>query len=172
MCEFPEYDVNEIVPNLWLGNLKSAYSKSFLDNYKIKNILTLYEDFDYTKKINGINYLIIPIRDRDLDNIKLNELFDLTNQFIYQALKRKEGILVHCKKGHHRSGATVAAFLIKCYKFKYEDAIKYINSLRPCALRRDKHMSNELFKYIYPNCNNFICNNNGNYYKCHCKNVI
>lgn len=168
MCEYPEYDVNEIIPGLWLGNLKSAYSKSFLDKYKITNILTLYEEFDYTKKYSNINYMIIPIRDRDLDSIKLNELFDITGQFIYQALKKKENILVHCKKGHHRSGATVAAFLIKYCKFEYEKAIKYINSLRPCALRRDKYMSKELFSYVHPHCKNYNCNSNNGYYKCLC----
>jgi len=46
MCEFPEHDVNEIVPNLWLGNLASAYDRGFLNNYKIKHILTIYEAFD------------------------------------------------------------------------------------------------------------------------------
>lgn len=160
MCEFPEYDVNEIVHGLWLGNLKSAYDKGFLYNYKIKHILTLYEDFDYTKKYKGINYLIIPIRDKDMcNNVDTNiKLFEQTSEFIYNALKNKENILVHCKKGHHRSGAAVAAFLIKYYKFEYENAIKYINKIRPCALRRDKCMSNDLFKYYLQIKNIKNCN--------------
>ncbi|ARF09468.1 dual specificity phosphatase [Indivirus ILV1] len=147
MCEFPEYDVNEIISGLWLGNIKSAYDRGFLYNYKIKHILTLYEEFDNSKKYNGINYFIIRIRDKDMCNGNTLDMFEQTNQFILQALKRKENILVHCKKGHHRSGAAVAAFLIKHCKYDYENAIQYINKLRPCALRRDKCMSNDLFKY-------------------------
>ena len=160
MCEFPEYDVNEIVHGLWLGNLKSAYDRGFLYNYKIKHILTLYEDFDNTKKYKDINYMIIPIRDINTCNTGTDtiNLFNQTNQFILNALKNKENVLVHCKKGHHRSGAVVAAFLIKHYNYDYDDAIKYINKLRPCALRRDKCMSNALFTYYLQikgitNCN-------------------
>ena len=115
MCEFPEHDVNEIVPNLWLGNLASAYDRGFLNNYKIKHILTIYEAFDNKYKYKDINYMNIPIRDKHMCGQNMTEFFDTTSAFIYQALKKKEGILVHCKKGHHRSAAAVAAFLIKYY---------------------------------------------------------
>ena len=89
----------------------------------------------------------IPIRDKHMCGQNMTEFFDTTSAFIYQALKKKEGILVHCKKGHHRSAAAVAAFLIKYYGLQYEVATKYINKLRPCALRRDKCISNGLFNY-------------------------
>ena len=128
MCEFPEYDVNEIVPNLWLGNLASAYDRGFLHNYKIKHILTIYEAFDNKYKYKDINYLVFPIRDKDMCGNNMNDFFDKTSNFIYQALQKKEGVLVHCKKGHHRSAAATAAFLIKYYKFEYDDAVKYINN--------------------------------------------
>lgn len=177
MCEFPEYDVNEIIPGLWLGNLKAAYDRGFLYNYKIKHILTLYEEFDYTKKYKDINYLIVQIRDKDMCNGNTINLFDQTNQFILKALKKKENILIHCKKGHHRSGATTAAFLIKHCKYDYDEAIKYINKLRPCALRRDKCMSNDLFKYYLAikgidNCNikcqKYDRDNGMSRYGCYC----
>ena len=186
MCEFPEYDVNEIVPGLWLGNIKSAYDKTFLNNYSIKHILTLYEAFDNNYKYSNINYLTIPIRDKQMcnGNVNMNEFFDKMSEFIYKALKNKESVLVHCKKGHHRSAAVVAAFLIKYYKFDYLTATKYINKLRPCALRRDKCMSHDLFKYNLHLKNIKGCNmhcqkydrshepnsmKGMNRYSCHCK---
>ena len=38
-CDKSEYDVNEIIPNLWLGNVKSAYDQAFHSKYNIKYII-------------------------------------------------------------------------------------------------------------------------------------
>ena len=56
-------------------------------------------------------------------------------------------ILVHCKRGHHRSGAIIASFLIKYLHLDYDSAVKYINYLRPYAMRRETNMSKHLYAY-------------------------
>ena len=56
MRQYTEKDVNEIIPNLWLGNLKAAYDKKFLKKYKIKYVLTIMDDFDYKYKCDDIQY--------------------------------------------------------------------------------------------------------------------
>ena len=75
MCEFPEYDVNEIVPGLWLGNLASAYDRGFLKNYGIKHILTLYEAFDNRYRYPWINYLTFKIRDKYMHGINMRPTY-------------------------------------------------------------------------------------------------
>ena len=145
MCEYPENDVDEIIPRLWLGNYKAAYNKNFLEKYQIKHILTIMDSFDYNYKYNNINYLIIPLKDKQ--TCPIINMFEITNEFIYNALKKKENILIHCKKGHHRSASVVAAFLIKYLEVDYDSAVMYINHIRPCSLRRDTCMTGHLLNY-------------------------
>lgn len=173
MCEFPENDVNEIIPNLWLGNVKSAYDRNFLQSYKIKNIITIMDDFDKNYKYNDITYLVIPIKDEQSCTKNMINIFDVTTKFIYNSLSNNEPILVHCKKGHHRSAAIVVAFLIKYLKIDYLAALRYINYLRPCAVRRNTCMANHLFKY-YLHINNIKtcnveCTVTNKVYNCKCK---
>lgn len=172
MCDYPENDVSEVIPNLWLGNVKAAYNKNFLEKYKIKNILTIMDNFDNNKKFNTIKYLIIPIKDKHSCNTNMIKIFDISTLFIYNSLKNNEGILVHCKQGHHRSASLVVAFLIKYLKTDYQRALQYIKYLRPCAVRRNTCMSNNLFTY-YLHINNIQscdvkCGVDNNIYSCKC----
>ena len=153
MCEKYETDVNEIIPNLWLGNYKAAYDKSFLQKYNIKYILTIMEDFNIKYKYDTITYLNIPVKDKDTCVKNLIQLFNTTGEFINNALMKRTGVLIHCKKGHHRSASVVAAFLIKYLNIDHVSAVLYINYLRPCALKRNTCMTNGLFRY-YQHINN------------------
>lgn len=152
-CKIPEEDVTEIIPNLWLGNEKSSYCDKFLNKYNIKHIICILPNKEtkhpcYVEGIhNNISYIRIPITDSNTCNKDLNKLYDTVNQYILYALKKKEPILIHCKRGHHRSGCVVAAFLIKHIKLNFDEAIFYINSIRPCAMRRDTCMTRGLHIY-------------------------
>lgn len=175
MCnsEKDEKDVNEVIPNLWLGNVSAAYDKTFLDKYKIKYILTVMDEFDDKFKYNDITYLVIPIKDKDTSSRNMNSVFDIATLFILHALQNKENILVHCRKGHHRSAAIVVAFLIKYLKVDYTSATIYINYLRPYALIRKTCMTDHAFQYYLSinnikNCNK-SCGLKNNIYTCECK---
>lgn len=165
-----ENDVDEIIPNLWLGNLKSSSNKNFIDQYKIKNIMSVMNNHHLVQKYDNINYLTIPIRDKYVCDINLNKMLNYTCEYISDCLKNKNPILIHCKNGHHRSGVIVAAFLIKYLNMDYISAVKYINNIRPLALRRDTCMNNHLFEYSEhlknKICKNKKCNINGYFYCC------
>ncbi len=166
-----EYDVNEVIPNLWLGNYKAACDKKFLDTYKIKNVVTIMDNFNNNCKYKGIRYVSIPIKDKKVCNIDFNDIFDKVSKFIKLCLENNQPVLVHCKKGHHRSAALVVGFLIKYGKADFVKSVEYINKLRPYALRRDTCMSRNLFKYyLYINnksCN-FDCKPHGKVHYCSC----
>lgn len=147
MCDYPENDVDEVYPNLWLGNYNAAINKPFLDQYKIKYIITVMDNFDPSYIYHNITYITIPIKDSDICSINMVRMMDLTSDLIYRILKKKVPVLVHCKRGHHRSATIVAAFLIKYLKMSHHSAISYINNLRGCALRRKTCMAQWLFKY-------------------------
>ena len=149
-----EPDVNEVLPNLFLGNVKIANDNKFLLKHKIGTIIRILENDDGTrelsiisKKINSINYYIIPIRDVDVCLRNINNIFDQTSEIIKNSLKHDIPVLVHCKKGHHRSAAVVAAFMIKYLNIDFLSAVTYINNKRKCAFRRDTCMTRSLFIY-------------------------
>jgi protein-tyrosine phosphatase len=191
-CRYYENDVNKIIPNLWLGNLKSSNNKYFLSKNNIRIIIRLFEYFDFDlndtnilnkikfKKTNygcmyyknGITYYHFPIKDNRLCLKNLFNLFEQTNNIIVDGYRTNRKILVHCKKGHHRSAAIVAAFLIKHINISYPMAIAFINSKRRCALRRETCMGRALFKYFLKNnkinCDNIICNRHKTYFLCDC----
>lgn len=173
MNKKPEKDVNEIIPNLWLGNYIAAYDKTFIQKYNIKRVISLIENFNIGYKVDGVKYLTIPISDKNICNINMANIFDLTNKFIKEGLEKNEGVLVHCKRGHHRSATIVAAYLINNNYFDYHDSIKYIVSLRPNALQRNTCIHTQLFDYYLKskkitNCNK-TCNYSNNIYYCKCK---
>ena len=154
-CKFYEPDATEIVPGLYLGNKSSSESIVFLKKQNIRTILRIMEYENKPRQLkmykyikDGIQYYDIPIKDIDLCHVNLNNFFDGTSEIIKNSLKNNNNILVHCKRGHHRSGTVVAAFLIKHLKLNYITAVTYINQLRKCALRRETCMVRGLFKYF------------------------
>lgn len=171
MCSY-EKDANEIIPNLWLGNCKAAYDKGFLFKYKIKYILTIMDNFEEKFRFNNITYLIIPLRDEDVCSKNIINIFETTTNFINNALSANSAILVHCKRGHHRSASIIAAYLIKHLKINYKISINYINYLRPLALRRETCMSKGLFEYYLINNNikncSAKCLTDKGIFKCYC----
>lgn len=154
VCTIKEPMATEILPNLFLGNVKAAESESFLDKHKIRCIIRILEYENIPRevkisyqKIDDIHHFSIPIRDMDTCLINLNKIFDKTSLIIKTFLRSNKAVLVHCKRGHHRSATVVAAFMIKHLKTDYISTVKYINSKRGCALRRDTCMVRWLFRY-------------------------
>lgn len=140
-----EDDVTEVLPNLWLGNYKSALNTEFIKKFNIKYIINVTPNIPNICPF--VKYLHIPITDNQTCYKNLNTLFDTATDFIYTALKQNTGILVHCMRGHHRSGTIVGAFLIRHLKIDFFDAVKYLNGLRNCAMRRPTCMVSALFHY-------------------------
>lgn len=172
-CKFEEYDVNEVIPNLWLGNCKAAYNHNFLKTFNIKYVVTIMDDFNHNNKLDGISYYIIPLKNKNTCDKDLIPLFDKVTTLIHNLLNSGIKVLVNCKRGHHRSASVVAAYLIRYIGIKYETSIKYINLLRPCALRKDTCMTKSLFDYyLYltqtKNCN-IKCFNEKNIFYCKCQ---
>lgn len=149
-----ENDVDEIIPGLFLGNEKASYNPEFLKQYNIKYIIRVMPQFDYSKQDSNIKYYHIPIKDSKLCNLKINyqHVFSNTIPQIDNLLKKNDGnILVHCKRGHHRSAAIVAAYLVKYKGMSYQESINYIKKIRPYALHKNSCIMNELYRYLLPN---------------------
>lgn len=137
-----ENDIDYIIPNLYLGNYESSKNMAYIKKYNIKYIICIMLNIDEQFKNNkDITYFHIPIKDeQDCKNIKVNYkiLFDDITKLIDYLLKLNNGsILVHCKKGHHRSAAIVAHYLVNYHNYELNTVINYIKQKRPLALRRN-----------------------------------
>jgi hypothetical protein len=56
----------------------------------------------------------------------------LAHIIINKAIEAKENILIHCEAGISRSSSVVIGHLILSRGFKAEDALKFVETSRPC----------------------------------------
>lgn len=146
-----ENDMDEIIPNLYLGNYKAAYDLKKLKDKNIKNIVIICDNIETPFENLGIKYFSIPIKDRELkdeyfiNGVEVNEymITQLTNAilFIFDSLRNNEGVLVHCKKGASRSAYLVKYFLMLYNDYKSKEAELFIKSKRNIVFPSYKNIS-------------------------------
>ena len=118
--------LDEITENIWLGNFCSSTDISDLKNKGIKKILSVMDFFGETKyDINDFKLKRFDIEDMSRQNII--QYFGECLNFI----KGEEKILVHCMAGASRSATIVIAYLMWTEKWKFEQALKYVQEKRP-----------------------------------------
>lgn len=123
----PTFEANEILPNLWLGNIGSASNKQALDDHHIKNIVSLA--IGTRSLFNDIHYIHISLLDHPDEQIieKIKPILPIVHQLLLDA----KPVLIHCMVGASRS----VAFLI-CYCMKYKSwslnyCLDFIKEKRP-----------------------------------------
>jgi protein tyrosine/serine phosphatase len=129
----PIENAHEIIPRLWLGNIRAAQDEHFLKEKGIETVFNCTKDLPFSPYIR--RRYRVPVD----DNLKAEEIRNLelwSYEIIYKLnTEYKEGhpILVHCAAGMQRSPAVVAMFLIAVADMKSEEAMSYIQSKRPVA---------------------------------------
>jgi len=110
--------VNEILPNLWLGNYKTAHDINFLKENKINLILNCTPDISFIdEKIIEelkIETYRIPVNDSLLekDIILMEDYLKIFIPLLFNKyIVEKKNILIHCHAGKQRSAIVVAALL-------------------------------------------------------------
>jgi hypothetical protein len=107
----------EIIPNLWLGNIKASRNRDFLHDYKINYIVncTRNYDFDPSAMLPCTKKIRLPLSDTGTEeaNHEMYVLLDKAVTYIQRQLINGDHILVHCYAGKQRSAAVIVAYLIK-----------------------------------------------------------
>lgn len=156
-----ENDADLIIPNLWLGNKKAALNKSFITSANIKYIVNVTDGIHCP--FTDITYYHIPIKDKRMCDKKSREVMfryiDNALDFILKGLQENVGVLVHCRKGHHRSANIVLMFLMKYLNVGYIPGTIYINSIRPYALKRNTCVNKWIINYYKKNLDTLITPN-------------
>ena len=118
-------DMDEIIENIYIGNIASAENIEKLKELGIKKVLSLLEGFfpEY-KESDNITHKIIKILDYSSENII--KYFGECLNFI----KGEEKILVHCRGGSSRSATIVIAYLMWTKKMPFKDALNFVHEKR------------------------------------------
>ena len=118
-------DMDEIIDNVYLGNLSAAENVTKLKEVGIKKVLSLLDGFfpKYNESDNIIQKKFI-VPDYHQENII--KIFGDCFKFI----KGEEKVLVHCAAGASRSATVVIAYLMWNKKMPFEEALKYVQEKR------------------------------------------
>lgn len=145
-----ENNADLIMDYLWLGNSKSAHDVKFVLSNKIRCIINVTKNIQNKfSHIKLITYVRLPIDDKEACQKNLFTIMEKGADYLNNVVSLQYPILVHCKRGHHRSASIVALYLMKYYRISLLDAIHFIKRFRPSTFRRMTCMLRALIHYEY-----------------------
>ncbi|XP_028332197.1 dual specificity phosphatase DUPD1-like [Gouania willdenowi] len=127
----PTGAVNEVWPNLYIGDAATARDKTLLAHLEITHVVNaadgpqhidtgpcFYKDTDI--KYHGVQA-------PDCKDFDLSHFFSETSNFIHGALTQKGGkVLVHCARGISRSATLALAYLMMKEELTLVDAVTVV----------------------------------------------
>ncbi|RMC11661.1 hypothetical protein DUI87_11783 [Hirundo rustica rustica] len=140
--------VDEVWPNLFLGDLVTAHNRFVLWKMGVTHVLNAAHGTAYShggQDFYGatIDYYGVPAH--DLPSFDISQFFFSAAQFIHNALKTPGAkILVHCAVGVSRSASLVLAYLMINHHLSLVEAIKTVKEHRWISPNRGflKHLRN------------------------------
>jgi len=121
-------EADEILPNLFLGNMFCASNESFLREKRISKILIVGKGLNRSYPLK-FEYMEIPVEDEPDEN--LLPYFEACIEFIDSGLSKKQAVLVHCAAGVSRSSTVVIAYLMRTQNMSFSDALSFVTDKRP-----------------------------------------
>ncbi|XP_009320740.1 PREDICTED: dual specificity protein phosphatase 13 isoform A-like [Pygoscelis adeliae] len=140
--------VDEVWPNLFLGDLVTAHNRFVLWKMGVTHVLNAAHGTAYShggQDFYGatIDYYGVPAH--DLPSFDISQFFFSAAQFIHNALNTPGAkILVHCAVGVSRSASLVLAYLMINHHLPLVEAIKTVKEHRWISPNRGflKHLQN------------------------------
>uniref|UniRef100_A0A8C4P2U2 Dual specificity protein phosphatase n=1 Tax=Dromaius novaehollandiae TaxID=8790 RepID=A0A8C4P2U2_DRONO len=140
--------VDEVWPNLFLGDLVTAHNRFILWKMGVTHVLnaahgTVYSQGGQDFYGATIDYYGVPAY--DLPDFDISQFFFSAAEFIHKALNTPGAkILVHCAVGVSRSASLVLAYLMINHHLSLVDAIKTVKEHRWISPNRGflKHLRN------------------------------
>jgi hypothetical protein len=129
-----EDDANLIIDGVWLGNYDAAKNIKFVIENNIKYIINA--TYQSLIPFSFVDYKLLPMSDSDICEENFLSKIREGAAFINKAMLDNIPILVHCKRGHHRSASIVAYYLMVYKNMSLIDALTLIKNKRPTAFRR------------------------------------
>jgi protein-tyrosine phosphatase len=132
-------DADEIIPRLWLGNVRASQDEDFMRRENIDVIFNCTKDLPFLneERRSTPKQYRVPVDDNlEEEEIRNMELWspEIAHKLLTQ-YNNGHTILVHCYAGMQRSAACVAMLLIALKHMTAQEAMKYIKERRPVAFQ-------------------------------------
>ena len=140
-------DAHEILPGLWLGNKYAALNDRWLKEQGITVVFNCTKDLPFSPIIKKQYRLPVD------DNLKAEEIRNMTlwsHEAVYKVLaeyNKNQKVLVHCAAGMQRSATVIGMFLIATKGMTWQQAINYVQSIRPIAFRDQPNFKDSLIAF-------------------------
>ncbi|XP_064170885.1 dual specificity protein phosphatase 13A-like [Anguilla rostrata] len=129
-CKLDLTQIDEVWPNLYIGNVAIAQNRTALQRLGITHILNAAHSKQGSigdQRFYGSAVVYCGIPADDSTHFDLNVYFRPAADFIHKALKQTDGkILVHCIMGMSRSSTLVLAYLMLYQRLPLCSAIKRV----------------------------------------------
>ena len=128
-------NADEIIPRLWLGNVRASQDEDFIQRENIDVIFNCSKDLPFM--FNMPKQYRVPVDD-NLQEEEIRNIELWSPEIAHKLLtmyNKGHTILVHCYAGMQRSAACVAILLIALKHIRADDAMNYIRSRRPVAFQ-------------------------------------
>ena len=139
--------VCEVMPGLWLGNIKIAQNLSFFETHNIHCVINCSKDIPFfCNKCENIRISVDDnLKIKEID--KLYEYFDKAADFINAKLLNNKNILVHCYAGKQRSASIIVVYLMKYCNLSLKNSIIVLKSKREIVFTPTINFKKSLLKY-------------------------
>ena len=102
----------EVLPNLWIGSRGMLEDSNFLYQKHIKAQINLENDLGFLNR--SCEYQDVVRKNIEkYDIIKSYQYFDKATEYIYQKIKKSEGVLMVCATGIEKCPSLLLAYLIR-----------------------------------------------------------
>jgi len=145
MAKIP--DAHEIVPGIWLGNKRASENEKWLREKNITVVFNATKDIPFSTSIK--KQYRIPVDD-NLQPVEIRNMTLWSHEAVYKLMMERnkgQNILVHCAAGMQRSAAIVGMYLIATRGMSWEQAISYIQGIRPIAFRPGANFKDSLIEF-------------------------
>ena len=139
------HNANEIITNLWLGDIRDSRNKNFINNMDI--IINCTKDLPFIDENKKC------IRVRVEDNLEKQEIenlykyFEPISQLLHSSLKKGKKIFVHCYAGKQRSATIICAYIMTYLNLSFKDSFQLIKSKRKHIFTPYANFINALILY-------------------------
>ena len=126
-------EAHEILPNLWLGNVRASMDDDFIRRNGIQVVFNCTKNLAFSPNI-PIKYRI-PVDD-NLQEEEIRNMELWSSEIAYKLVAEyndRKCILVHCMAGMQRSAASIAFMLIVYKQMHALEAMQMIKSIRRIA---------------------------------------
>ena len=139
--------VCEIIPNLWLGDIRIAKNKIFFDENDINIVINCSKNIPfYSNYTTNIRISV----DDNLQPEEIKKLYlylDKACDLINEKLLDNRKILVHCYAGKQRSASVIVSYLMKYSNMSLQESIDAVKSKREIIFTPGINFLDSLVKF-------------------------